>query len=52
MVVDLAAEAPRLPETASQAVTIEGISLPRLAVASGHDPMSMILSEVRGRVAW
>ena len=52
MVVDLAADAPRLPETASQAVTIEGISLPRLAVASGHDPMPLILSEVRGRVAW
>ena len=51
MVVDLAADAPRLPETASQVVTIEGISLPRLAVASGHDPMPLILSEVRGRVA-
>ena len=47
MVIDLSADAPRLPELSSQVVTVEGISLPRLAVASGHDPMPLILAQVR-----
>jgi HPr kinase/phosphorylase len=47
MVVDLAADAPRLPEQASQAVAVEGIVLPRLAVASGHDPLPLVLAAVR-----
>jgi HPr kinase/phosphorylase len=51
LVVDLAADAPRMPDPASQVTTLEGISLPRLAVASGHDPMPLILSEVRRQAA-
>ena len=47
MVIDLSADAPRLPESSSQVVTVEGISLPRLAVASGHDPMPLILAQMR-----
>jgi HPr kinase/phosphorylase len=47
LVVDLAADAPRMPDPASQVAMLEGISLPRLAVASGHDPLPLVLSEVR-----
>ena len=47
LVIDLSADAPRLPEPSSQIVTVEGISLPRLAVASGHDPMPLILAQLR-----
>ena len=47
MVIDLSADAARLPESSSQVVTVAGISLPRLAVASGHDPMPLILARVR-----
>ena len=51
MVVDLAADAPRLPESASQATTIEGILLPRLAVAAGGDPLPLVLADIRARAA-
>jgi hypothetical protein len=51
LVVDLAADAPRMPDAASQTIALEGISLPRLAVASGHDPMPLIVSEVRRQAA-
>jgi serine kinase of HPr protein (carbohydrate metabolism regulator) len=45
LVVDLAAaDAVRLPETSS--CTIEGIELPRLAVAAGHDPLLCVLAEL------
>jgi HPr kinase/phosphorylase len=43
-VVDLAAaEAPRLPEAADQAVDIAGIKLPRIAVPPGVDPLLILL---------
>lgn len=44
-VVDLAAEgAARLPEKAAREAVIEGISLPRLAVASGHEALPLLLA--------
>jgi serine kinase of HPr protein (carbohydrate metabolism regulator) len=44
LVVDLAAEdAARLPEKAAQTVIIEGIRLPRLAVAAGHEALPLLL---------
>jgi HPr kinase/phosphorylase len=44
-VVDLAdPEARRLPEPAARTATIEGITLPRLAVAPGHDPFPLVLA--------
>ena len=46
-VVDLAADdAARLPEKATQEVSIEGIRLPRLGVAPGEDPLPLILAMV------
>jgi HPr kinase/phosphorylase len=45
IVVDLAAaDAARLPETASQTCEIERITLPRLPVAAGQDALSLVLS--------
>jgi serine kinase of HPr protein (carbohydrate metabolism regulator) len=44
-VIDLAAEdAARLPEKQSQEAIIEGIPLPRLAVASGQEALPLILA--------
>ena len=44
-VVDLAAEdATRLPERYAQETVIEGIRLPRLAVASGQEPLPPVLA--------
>ena len=44
-VVDLAADdATRLPETAAQEAVIEGIRLPRLAVAAGQDALPLVLA--------
>ena len=43
-VVDLAAEdATRLPERNAQETVIEGIRLPRLAIASGQEPLPPVL---------
>jgi serine kinase of HPr protein (carbohydrate metabolism regulator) len=58
-VVDLAAEdAARLPEKAAQEAIIEGIRLPRLAVAAGQEALPLLLAllhtpaaDVPGRVA-
>jgi HPr kinase/phosphorylase len=44
-VIDLAAEdAARLPEKEAQKVVIEGIPLPRLAVASGQEALPLVLA--------
>ena len=44
-VVDLAdPEGQRLPEPAARTVTIEGVALPRLAVAPGHDPFPLVVA--------
>ena len=44
-VVDLdAADAERIPPAASQTTEIEGIALPRLAVAPGADALAMLLA--------
>jgi HPr kinase/phosphorylase len=44
-VVDLAdPEAQRLPQPAARTATIEGIALPRLGVALGHDPFPLVLA--------
>jgi HPr kinase/phosphorylase len=51
MVVDLSADATRMPDHASQTATIAGILLPRLAVAAGGDPVPLVLAEVRARAA-
>ena len=46
-VIDLAAaDAERLPATASAEVIIEGISLPRLPVAADADPLPFILARI------
>jgi len=37
-------EAVRLPDSASQHAEIAGVSLPRLAVAAGHDPLPVVLA--------
>ena len=45
MVVDLAAQSPqRLPDGPEAWATVEGIRLPRLAVAAGGDAFSLILA--------
>lgn len=44
LVVDLAADAPRLPDPAQRQVEIEGIALARLAVAAGQAPLPMLLA--------
>jgi serine kinase of HPr protein (carbohydrate metabolism regulator) len=45
LVVDLAPDAARMPETAEQEVVISGIRLPRLAVAS--EPLLCVLTVLR-----
>jgi HPr kinase/phosphorylase len=48
-VVDLAApDASRLPEVTAGQAEIDGISLPRLAVAAGQDPIPLVLALVQG----
>ena len=48
LVVDLGeAKAIRLPDLASQQAEIAGISLPRLAVAAGHDPFPVVMAYFR-----
>ena len=45
LVIDLgAADAARLPETASQTCEIERITLPRLPVAAGQEALPLVLS--------
>jgi HPr kinase/phosphorylase len=48
LVVDLAApDAERLPGQAIRETVVEGIRLPRLAVASGQDPLPAVLAALR-----
>jgi HPr kinase/phosphorylase len=44
LVVDLAADAERMPEGAQQQTEIEGIKLPRLAVAQGEPALPAVLA--------
>jgi HPr kinase/phosphorylase len=44
LVVDLGAHAERLPQEEDRQATIEGIALPRLAVAAGHAPLPAVLA--------
>jgi len=47
-IVDLAvAEAERLPEEAASEAVLEGIRLPRLAVAPGIDPLPLLLASTQ-----
>jgi HPr kinase/phosphorylase len=48
LVVDLQAEnGERLPSAAMHSTIVEGLTLPRLAVASGADPLPMVLAALR-----
>ncbi len=48
LLVDLAApDAARMPEPAAQNLEIEGITLPRLAVAAGQAPLRLVLTYLR-----
>jgi len=44
LVIDLGANAERLPEATERQVDIEGVSLPRLAVASGQGALPAVLT--------
>jgi HPr kinase/phosphorylase len=44
LVVDFAADGARLPEARDRQATIEGISLPRLAVAEGKEALPRVLA--------
>jgi HPr kinase/phosphorylase len=46
LVVDLAAAADRMPPAAATETEIEGVRLPRLAVAPGEDPFSLVLASL------
>jgi HPr kinase/phosphorylase len=52
LVVDLAAEAERMPPAAATETEIEGVVLPRLAVAPGEDPFSLVLASLTWGPAW
>jgi HPr kinase/phosphorylase len=52
LVVDLAAEAERMPPATATEVEIEGVRLPRLAVAPGEDPFSLVLASLTWGPAW
>ena len=44
LLMDLGAVAVRLPDSVSQHAEIAGVSLPRLAVAAGHDPLPVVMA--------
>jgi serine kinase of HPr protein (carbohydrate metabolism regulator) len=46
LVIDIVDEPPRMPDAGDLSVVIDGISLPRLAVASGGDPLPLVLAEI------
>jgi serine kinase of HPr protein (carbohydrate metabolism regulator) len=46
LVIDIVDDPPRLPDAVDLTVTIEGIALPRLAVASVVDPLPLMLAEI------
>jgi len=46
LVIDIVDDPPRMPDAGDLTITIDGISLPRLAVASGADPLPLVLAEI------
>jgi serine kinase of HPr protein (carbohydrate metabolism regulator) len=46
LIIDLDTDPARLPEPSQQSVAIEGIALPRLAVAAGGDPLQQVLAGI------
>jgi HPr kinase/phosphorylase len=52
LVVDLAAAAERMPPAAATETEIEGVRLPRLAVAPGEDPFSLIVASLTWGAPW
>jgi HPr kinase/phosphorylase len=46
LVIDIVDDPPRMPDAGDLTVIIDGISLPRLAVASGADPLPLVLVEI------
>jgi HPr kinase/phosphorylase len=52
LVVDLAAAAERMPPAVATETEIEGVRLPRLAVAPGEDPFSLVLASLTCGAAW
>jgi serine kinase of HPr protein (carbohydrate metabolism regulator) len=49
-VVDLdAASSPRMPDAATTQAVVAGVTLPRLALAPGCDPVPLVLAAVAGR---
>jgi HPr kinase/phosphorylase len=52
LVVDLAAAAERMPPATATETEIEGVRLPRLAVAPGEDPFSLALASLTWGPAW
>ena len=46
LVIDIVDEPPRMPDAGDLTVAIDGISLPRLAVASDGDPLPLVLTEI------
>jgi len=51
LVIDLNADPGRLPEAGEQRAVIEGIDLPRLAVAAGNDSLQGALAEIARQAA-
>lgn len=47
LVVDLGAESDRMPGPDGLQIAIEGIGLPRLAVAAGTNPLPVLLAHIR-----
>jgi serine kinase of HPr protein (carbohydrate metabolism regulator) len=52
LVVDLAAAAERMPAASASETEIEGVQLPRLAVAPGEDPFSLVFASLTWVAAW
>jgi HPr kinase/phosphorylase len=46
LVIDIVDEPPRMPDIGDLTVTLDGISLPRLAVASAADSLPLVLAEI------
>jgi HPr kinase/phosphorylase len=52
LVVDLAAAAERMPPASATETEIAGVRLPRLAVAPGEDPFSLVFASLTWGAAW
>jgi serine kinase of HPr protein (carbohydrate metabolism regulator) len=50
LIVDLAAEAERLPDAAALTTILSGIPLPRLALPAGVDPLPAVLAALRSGI--